>query len=201
MPGNNRDWGYASGDVDDLDNDKLTYTSYEDNGMVNKYSDNGDGGHSHENWSNKDDYNLGNDPDGNCRSESGSTDNPSTGEVQDKGGCYLTTACMLHMANDFNDSCDELMTLRWFRDKFVSEDDIKHYYATAPIIVDAINKAIDNKAIYNFIYQYVVQPCVNAIKNKQYEFAYKRYKDSILKLEEKYARKELEQKLTLVLKK
>ncbi len=201
MPGNSRDWGYASYDVDNSDNEKLTYTSYENDGSVNKYSDNGDGGHSHENWSSKDEYNLGQDPDGNCRSESNSSENPSTGEVDDKGGCYLTTACMMHMQENFNDSCDELMTLRWFRDNFVSEEDIKHYYATAPVIVDAINKAIDNSAIYKFIYNYVVQPCVMAIKNKDYEFAYKRYKESILQLEEKYARKALEQKLALTLKK
>ena len=39
MPGNGRDWGYASGDVDDLDNDKLSYTSYETSVSVNKCTD------------------------------------------------------------------------------------------------------------------------------------------------------------------
>ena len=38
--GSNRDWGYASSDEDG----NLTYTSYERNGSVNRYSDNGDGG-------------------------------------------------------------------------------------------------------------------------------------------------------------
>ena len=35
-------------------------------------------------------------------------------------GCYLTTACMRHMQNKFDDNCYELTTLRWFRDNFVS---------------------------------------------------------------------------------
>ena len=108
---------------------------------------------------------------------------------------------MMHMETEFNDCCYELMTLRWFRDNYVSEEDIKHYYVTAPIIVEAINKIKDNKIIYEYIYNNVVIPCVIYIKNKQFELAYKTYKDSILELEEKYARKELEKKLTLLLKK
>lgn len=53
--------------------------------------------------------------------------------------CYLTTACMKHMKSDFDDNRNELMTLRWFRDNFVSKEDILHYYEVAPIIVEKIN--------------------------------------------------------------
>ncbi len=115
-------------------------------------------------------------------------------------GCYLTTACMKHMQEEFDDNCEELTILRWFRDKFVSEEDIKHYYKTAPIIVDAINKLEDNKKIYKYIYENVVDACVKAIKNKDYDFAYNRYKSSILALEEQYARKALEERLVNALK-
>lgn len=116
------------------------------------------------------------------------------------GGCYLTSACMKHMQEEFDDNCEELTILRWFRDKFVSEEDIKHYYKTAPIIVDAIDKLEDNKKIYEYIYENVVDACVKAIKNKDYDFAYNRYKSSILALEEQYARKVLEERLVNVLK-
>lgn len=34
-------------------------------------------------------------------------------------GCYLTTACMRHYNKNFDDNCEELSTLRWFRDKVV----------------------------------------------------------------------------------
>ena len=37
-------------------------------------------------------------------------------------GCYLTTACMRHYNENFNDNCEELSILRWFRDNFVSKD-------------------------------------------------------------------------------
>lgn len=197
--GQNRNWGYASYDVDkyeDYSDSNLGYTSYENNNKVNKYFDNGDGGHSHDKWFNSNDYNLGNNPDY-SRSESNSSENPSISEVQNHGGCYLTTACMKHMQEKFDDNCEELTILRWFRDKFVPEEDIKHYYKIAPIIVDTIDKLDNNKQIYEYIYENVVDTCVKAIKNKNYNFAYKRYKNSILALEEQYTKKTLKNKLKL----
>ena len=35
------------------------------------------------------------------RSESNSSKNPTTGDVQEKGGCYLTTACVQHLQERF----------------------------------------------------------------------------------------------------
>ena len=89
--GNNRSWGYASYDVDNEEKEELTYTSYENSGRVNRYTDNGDGGHGHQSWKNSDDYNRGEDADS-SRVESNDSSNPTTGEVQENGGCYLTFA-------------------------------------------------------------------------------------------------------------
>ena len=58
--------------------------------------------------------------------------------------------------SNFDDSCNELMTLRLFRDNYVSEDDIKHYYNVAPIIVDEINLLSNNREIYTIIYKKVM---------------------------------------------
>lgn len=124
------------------------------------------------------------------------TKNKSSGS-----GCYLTTACMSHMQENFDDSCNELITLRWFRDNFVSKEDIKHYYDIAPIIVDRINSVPDNNRIYAWIYEHVVQPCVIAIQQQNYEFAYNRYKESILVLEEQFAKSLPEQESVKTLKK
>lgn len=99
---------------------------------------------------------------------------------------------MIHMQDNFNDSCNELMILRWFRDNFVTKEDIKHYYDVAPIIVAKINSISENNKIYKWIYEQVVQPCVVAIQNKNYEFAYNRYKSSALALEEQFINYELE---------
>lgn len=112
-----------------------------------------------------------------------------TQEKSSGSGCYLTTACMKNAGKEFNDGCNELMALRWFRDNFVSKDDIKHYYEIAPTIINKINSIPDNNKIYNWIYENVVQPCVLAIQQGNYEFAYNRYKDSVLVLEEQFINK------------
>lgn len=114
--------------------------------------------------------------------------------------CYLTTACMRHMNSNFNDNCEELSILRKFRDAFVTKEDIDHYYKTAPIIVEAINSVENNNEIYKYIYENVVYTCVNAIKNGEYNFAYNRYKNSILALEEQFARPALTNRLVKCLK-
>lgn len=99
---------------------------------------------------------------------------------------------MNHMQDNFHDNCNELMMLRWFRDNFVNKDDIKHYYDVAPIIVAKINSIPENNKIYKWIYEHVVQPCVVAIQNNDYEFAYNRYKSSVLALEEQFINCELD---------
>lgn len=139
--GNNRDWGYASYDVDDPDSELLDYTSYEKSDSVNKCKDNGDGGHGHEHYSDKDSYNMGDEPDY-SRSESNGSSNPSIGEVENNGGCYLTTACLKWQSDKFDDNCEELRILRWFRDNYVDQGDINHYYDIAPAIVKSINSAL-----------------------------------------------------------
>lgn len=73
---------------------------------------------------------------------------------------------MRHMQDNFDDNCDELIILRWFRDNFVSKEDIEHYYQTAPIIVETIDSIANNDSIYDYIYKNVVSACVNAIKQK-----------------------------------
>lgn len=115
-------------------------------------------------------------------------------------GCYLTTACMRHFQEDFDDNCYELTVLRWFRNNFVSQDDIDHYYKTAPIIVEAINQEENNNIIYDYIYDNVVDYCVMQIENGNYEGAYNRYKDSIICFESQFAKPLLEQKFVKVLK-
>ena len=195
--GSNRDWGYASYDVDrydDYSDSNLGYTSYENNGKVNKYFDNGDGGHSHEKWNNRNDYNQGNNPDY-SRSKSNDSNNPSTGEVQSNGGCYLTSACMKHMQENFDDNCEELMILRWFRDIFVSREDIDYYYDVAPLIVEAIDSDENSELVYDYIYDNIIDYCITEIEKGNYDLAYKRYKESVLSLEGYYIKTNLNHKL------
>ena len=114
--------------------------------------------------------------------------------------CYLTTACMRHLMDKFDDNCYELTVLRWFRDNFVSKEDIEHYYEVAPIIVETINKEEKSDVIYNYIYDNIVYYCVEQIEQGNYDKAYNRYKNSVLTLEEQFAKPYLQQRFIKVLK-
>ena len=185
-PGSNREWGYASYYDDPKTGEtRLIYTSIENNGSVNRYEDKGDGGHTHIHWDKKEDFDAGKEPDS-ARLTSGNSENPDTGEIQDNGGCYLTTACMHKYKNNFDDNCYELTTLRWFRDKFVSLPDKYHYYKVAPKIVEGIEKTKNKKLYYNSIYNGVIKPCIIMIENGKYKQAYERYKYTVKLLENKF---------------
>ena len=115
-------------------------------------------------------------------------------------GCFLTTACMRYFQEKFDDNCYELTVLRWFRDNFVSREDIEHYYEIAPIIVEAINEEEMSEIIYDYIYDNVVDYCVQQIEQGNYEAAYNRYKNSVLTLEEQFAKPLLQQRFVKTLK-
>ncbi len=109
--------------------------------------------------------------------------------------CFLTTACMRYFQENFDDNCYELRVLRWFRDNFVSKEDIDHYYKVAPIIVETINKKEKSNIIYDYVYDNIVDYCVEQIEQGNYEQAYNRYKNSVLILEKQFALPVLEQRL------
>ena len=117
------------------------------------------------------------------------------------GGCYLTSACMKYFQEKFDDNCYELTILRWFRDNFVSKEDIEHYYEVAPIIVESINNEEGANTIYDYIYDNVVDYCVEQIELGNYNKAYSRYRNSVLTLEEQYAKPLLQQRFVKTLKK
>ena len=116
------------------------------------------------------------------------------------GGCYLTSACMKYLKEKFDDNCYELKVLRWFRDNFVSKEDIEHYYQVAPIIVEIIDKVENADIIYSYIYENIVDYSIKQIEQKNYDKAYRRYKNSVLLLEEQFAKPFLQQELIKTLK-
>ena len=65
---------------------------------------------------------------------------------------------------------------------------MKHYYKIAPIIVEKIDK--DN----------IVDYCVKQIEQGNYKAAYNRYKNSVLALEEQFAKPELTNRFVKTLK-
>ena len=94
-------WVFASYDIDDDEDDPtIIYTRHEKSGSVNQYVDNKDGGHGHFYWKDEEDYKNEESPDY-SRCESNDSANPDQGEVKDRSGCYLTTACMQHYKEIF----------------------------------------------------------------------------------------------------
>ena len=101
------------------------------------------------------------------------------------GGCYLTTACLTHFGNEFDDNGYDLTVLRQFRDNHVSTEDVRRYYEIAPLIVARIESmpAKDRQDIFESIYRNVVRACVGFIERGQYNEAYWRYKNSTITLQ------------------
>ncbi|MCI6851018.1 MAG: hypothetical protein MR883_05800 [Clostridiales bacterium] len=113
-------------------------------------------------------------PDGkSSRSKSGSGSGSGT------EGCYLTSACVV--ARGLPDHCEELQTLRFFRDEYLAKQpggqaEIEQYYALAPRIVTAINQLPNATAVWNTVYQELVELCVQMIHANQNAAAHQFYK-------------------------
>lgn len=96
--------------------------------------------------------------------------------------CYITSATVSSM--NLPDNCDELNTLRWFRDHVMMCSDqgrreISNYYQTAPQIVTAINQRPDANQIYQEIFYRHITPSVSAIINGRHHDAYAIYKSMV----------------------
>lgn len=105
------------------------------------------------------------------------------------GNYYLTTACMKHYMDEFDDNCYYLDILRWFRDTFVSKEDKKEYYEVAPKVVETLDSLENANEVYNQIYTKVIQVCVRLIEYGRYDEAYQIYKDNVLDLQNRFVRK------------
>ena len=110
-------------------------------------------------------------------------------EKKDDSGCYLTTACMRALSQSFNDDCDELGTLRAFRDAYVKErhpEAVEEYYRVAPKIAAAISQREDSQSIYQKIYEELVLGTLRLIEQNLCEEAYTLYRDYSLVLNRTY---------------
>ena len=114
---------------------------------------------------------------------------PGSGAGSGSEGCYLTSACVA--ARGLPDHCEELRTLRSFRDGYLSQQpegpaEIEQYYATAPNIVEAINQLPDAMEIWNRIYEELVEPCVQMIHANQNAQAHQLDKSYATELAQSY---------------
>ena len=70
-------------------------------------------------------------------------------------------------------------------DNFAADGAV-YYYATAPAIVEAINKSPNAAAVWNTVYEELVKPCVQMIHANQNAQAHQLYKSYANKLARQY---------------
>lgn len=107
----------------------------------------------------------------------------------DSEGCFLTTACVQH--KQLPDDCDELQTLRTLRDNYMSKTKegqwlIQQYKAIAPGIVYSIDRCENKSEIYEYMYQHMISPAVQLVKEGELQEATDHYMLFVKALKEKY---------------
>ena len=102
--------------------------------------------------------------------------------------CFLTTACV----NYYNlpDQGYELNTLRNYRDSYLASTSagnklIQEYYTVSPKIVTLVNKDLEKKTVYEFIYSKVQRACAD-IEKKNFLSAKKVYTGLVRSLMRRY---------------
>lgn len=104
-------------------------------------------------------------------------------------GCFVTTACVEHMG--LADDCEQLSILRLFRDKLVEGDavfreQVLEYYRNAPKIVEKIMASDNKDELLDNLYNELVLPCVQLLKDNKEEEAKLHYIGTFKSLTKKY---------------
>lgn len=89
-------------------------------------------------------------------------------------GCFITTA--VTKAKGLPDDCEELQSLRNFRDSYMLATEegkvlVKLYYAVAPSIVEAIDSRPDAASVYARLDSLFIQPALHRIGSGELEVA------------------------------
>ncbi len=104
--------------------------------------------------------------------------------------CFLTTACMEKLRDEFDDNCRELTVLRRYRDSWLREhhpEDIELYYHVAPVLVEEVDRREDSRAIWLSLYEDSILPAVRAAEAGEDEEAYRIYRAMVEDLLDRFA--------------
>lgn len=120
------------------------------------------------------------------RPKEGDSSNESSSDSS-KSSCVLSSACA--KAIGLPDDCDELMTLRHFRDSVLSsnstgESILEEYYRVAPGMVESIESKADSILIYKKVYEHLIAPITLLIKKSRFNEAITFYKIRFSQLRE-----------------
>ena len=94
------------------------------------------------------------------------------------GGCFITTA--ICESEGKPDDCDELQTLRKFRDEVMLKDArlaplVKEYYEIAPSIVEAIKRGADPAGVFQLLKMQYLDSAIAAVKSGDIDVAVGEY--------------------------
>lgn len=116
--------------------------------------------------------------------------NDANDKSSSSGGCFLTTACVSYYG--LSDNCNELMTLRHFRDTYVShlpdgEKTIEEYYTVSPEIIKKIEMLnhSDKNTAYAEIFK-MVCGSVSLIRDGEFQKAFECYSALFIRLKQAY---------------
>lgn len=106
------------------------------------------------------------------------------GEPRKKSGCFLSTAAF--QFKGLPDDCQELETLRRFRDTYLSSSSegaalVEHYYSIAPAIAAQLTEPAELEKVWK-----VISRCVEAIQANRHEQAMDEYRAMVLSLQDNY---------------
>ena len=95
-------------------------------------------------------------------------------------GCFITTACMKALAEDFDDNCLELTLLRQVRDEYIAnlpegEKLLAAYREYAPQYVTLINAQPDAEKVWKELYTDFILPAVRYAQDGLFKKAYLTY--------------------------
>lgn len=105
------------------------------------------------------------------------------------GNCFLTTACVTHRG--LADNCTELNTLRKLRQEHMRTNKegkamLQVYDRLGPALVNAICAADNKEEILEYMYQKMILPAVDLVKNNKPADAISYYKIFTQALSERY---------------
>ncbi len=98
--------------------------------------------------------------------------------------CFITTACVSYYG--LPDNCYQLITLRKFRDTYLSvskanKDLVNQYYSVAPRLVELLETDKDKSKLYQQIFERINKAC-NEIEHRNYSEAKAVYQNAVLYL-------------------
>lgn len=113
----------------------------------------------------------------------------SSVRVKDSSPCFITTAVCSSLGKP--DNCEELMTLRHYRDVLSANDDrlavlVKEYYRVAPVIVEKIDSQPDAKEVYLQLWKKYISLICNVIQTGDSKSGAKIYIEMVCLLSKKY---------------